>query len=159
MSRIHESTLKRRFYERVEPDLNSGCWLWTGTMDECGYGRVRGPIKTRAHRMSYMWNVGDIPDGRIVMHKCDTPACVNPNHLRVGTQLENIKDRVVKGRCNGGSQPGERSPLAKITAADAANIVARRANGETFGSIGKDYPISVVQVRRIAIGQRWNKGE
>lgn len=158
MSRIHEATTRRKFYERVEPDLNSGCWLWAGHTDECGYGRVRAPVKTRAHRMAYLWNVGPIPPGYVVMHKCDTPACVNHNHLVAATQLDNIADRVRKGRSSGGSNAGESSPQSKLTRLQAEDIVRRRQNGEGFTSISRDYPVSVSQVRRIALGERWNKG-
>jgi DNA invertase Pin-like site-specific DNA recombinase len=92
------------------------------------------------------------------MHKCDTPACVNHDHLVAATQLDNIADRVRKGRSSGGSNAGESSPQSKLTRLQAETIIRRRQNGETFLSISRDYPVSVGQVRRIALGERWNKG-
>lgn len=77
----------------------SGCWVWTGTKNENGYGYfgVSGKM-IRAHRISWMMHNGVIPNKLHVLHKCDTPSCVNPSHLFLGTHKENMMDRDLKGR-------------------------------------------------------------
>ena len=92
--------------EKVSPEPVSGCWLWTGSLDDKGYGRVWAGIRTSggnkrpspASRVSYQLHVGEIPKGLVVRHKCDNPACVAPHHLEVGTKKENTQDMVLRGR-------------------------------------------------------------
>lgn len=85
-----------RFYTRV--DKTDSCWLWTG--GRCGKSGSYGAFSSNrmAHRVSYEIFNGKIPDGMVVMHTCDNGLCVNPNHLSVGTQAENISDMCTKGR-------------------------------------------------------------
>lgn len=75
------------------------CWPWTGTTDQYGYGRVVYMTHYfKAHRVSYEMKYGPIPVGMIVRHKCDNPNCVNPNHLEIGTQKDNMQDASKRGR-------------------------------------------------------------
>lgn len=79
----------------------TGCLLWTGSLDAYGYGQVKlviNKLDKKAHRLSWQMHRGLIPDGMVVRHTCDTPACINPDHLEIGTQLDNIADRVARGR-------------------------------------------------------------
>lgn len=92
-------TAEQRFEQKVDRVGNpDGCWLWTGTKVSIGYGWFWHPGGTYAHRWSYQHYVGLIPDGLVIRHKCDNPPCVNPDHLLVGTQRDNIADAISRGR-------------------------------------------------------------
>lgn len=80
-----------------------GCWLWIGATDRDGYGKFQyrengKQVHVKAHRWAYEHFVGEIRDGDVVMHRCDNPGCVNPNHLDTGTPRENNDDKMRKGR-------------------------------------------------------------
>jgi hypothetical protein len=80
---------------KVSKDLETGCLLWNDTKFLNGYGRCSDK---RAHRVSWVLNYGEIPDSMLVLHKCDVRACINPDHLWLGTQLDNMRDMISKGR-------------------------------------------------------------
>jgi hypothetical protein len=103
------------------------CWIWTGSLNNKGYGRInRSRLIVYAHRLAYELSFGEIPAGMNVLHRCDTPACVNPAHLFLGTQADNNLDCRNKGRHSCGERPrGERHHGSKLTARDAVEI--RRA--------------------------------
>lgn len=97
---LHQIPIQDRFWLHV--DKSGDCWLWTGATDHNGYGKVdyRTPLRRTlgAHRISWMLRYGDIPNGLKVLHKCDNPKCVNPDHLFLGTHQDNMDDMVAKGR-------------------------------------------------------------
>jgi len=109
--------LKERFLSKVKK--TRGCWVWTSTLDSKGYGQlsIRGRSGKifRAHRVSYELFVGKIPDGLFILHSCDNRKCVNPKHLRPGTQKENIQDALKRNRLN--PAHGEDAGRAVLTAA------------------------------------------
>ena len=86
-----------RFMQKV--DTSGECWMWTAATNSQGYGRYRldGKIR-RAHVVSYVFANGDIPEGMLVLHSCDNPGCVRPEHLRCGSQSDNALDAVARGR-------------------------------------------------------------
>lgn len=119
--------LEERFFKKFEVDEISGCWVWTGALDRYGYGQVgdkpfmlKHGIKGRilgAHRVSWILHhgaipKGDGPHGTCIMHRCDNRACVNPDHLMIGSQLLNLLDKESKGR--GVSPAGSKHGQAKI---------------------------------------------
>lgn len=90
-----------RFEAKYVPEPNTGCWLWTAALNTYGYGkmgRTREEGPEGAHRIAWRLLKGPIPLGMFVLHRCDMPACVNPEHLFLGTQADNIRDSVIKGR-------------------------------------------------------------
>jgi len=109
--------LAERFWSKV--DKSSDCWEWTASRLPAGYGRfsVNRKIIT-AHRAAYLLSCGAIPNGLHVLHKCDNPPCVNPDHLFLGTAKDNMRDKAAKGR-----QPiGENAYQAKLTDGDVRVI-------------------------------------
>ena len=89
--------------QRIEPYIEripwSGCWLWLKSLNNAGYGTVAVKGKSKmAHRFSFEFYSGPIPKGHLVLHRCDTPSCVNPEHLFTGTQSDNQNDAQLKGR-------------------------------------------------------------
>jgi hypothetical protein len=94
---------EQRFWEKVDRRGPDQCWLWTAALTGNGYGVIRLDThlpRVQAHRASWMLSNGPIPDGLWVLHRCDTPRCVNPAHLFLGTRADNVQDMIAKGRQN-----------------------------------------------------------
>lgn len=92
--------IAERFWAKVQK--TNTCWLWTGSVRKCGHGQLqrgrRGMGVVKVHRLSWELHRGPIPEGMCVCHKCDVPACVNPDHLFLGTKQANIRDMLLKNR-------------------------------------------------------------
>lgn len=129
---FEKGTVAERFERRVDKSDPDGCWPWTGGRSSGGYGVVRKTGRladgsTTAHRMAWQLTYGPIPDGVEVCHRCDTPPCVRPDHLFLGTSRENAADMVAKGRQSHHSPPdqrGERNHGARLTDAQVAEMRA-----------------------------------
>ena len=95
--------LRARFFDLVKKHDGDGCWLWLGTCRGDGYGLTKTEDRKTigSHRMAYLLTYGEIPDGLLVLHKCDNPPCVNPEHLFLGTHQDNRDDMLKKGRNRG----------------------------------------------------------
>ncbi len=157
-----KGTAVERFHAKYIPEPNSGCWLWDAGMSSEGYGSFSVDGRTvKAHRFSYEAHNGPIPKGMLVCHKCDVPACVNPAHLFLGTDADNMADRDAKGRHWSKTKPetarrGERSSTAKLTETTVREIRGvYAAGGVTMAALGARYGIVAPQVHRIVHGQRW----
>lgn len=125
---------------RSVPEPNSGCWLWIGSLNRAGYGT--GCVKSRAllaHRFSWTAYVGPIPDGMLICHKCDTPACVNPAHLFLGDHMDNMRDAAQKGR-------SARLIKDSIPAELAAKVTADPRRRD---KVAAEYGLDYLTIRRI----------
>lgn len=145
MSRPYKGGANARFEAKFMPEPNSGCWLWIGSTKTEGYGNFsfRGVTWT-AHRASWQMARGDIPHGMCVLHKCDTPACVNPDHLFLGTHRDNTNDKITKKR----HRYGESQSLAKLTDAAVRSIRKdTRSSREIADELGVTQPV-VIGVRQ-----------
>jgi len=152
-------TLEQRFWKKV--DHGSGCWKWTGQIDRYGYGYLcyrRKPYL--AHRVAYELLVGLIPSGLLVCHACDNRACVNPEHLFTGTNADNTRDCVAKGR----NSRGEATAAAVLTEDRVREIrrlyaLDRKPNGRcgryTMEQIGRMMGVSDSAVNAIIRGKCW----
>lgn len=144
-----------RFWAQVEH--TDSCWLWRGSRNSMGHGRMFDKTiyaYRLAHRLSFEAFKGAIPEGLIVMHSCDVPACVNPDHLSVGTHGDNARDRNQKGR--GVRLSGEANPASKLTTAQVLDAIARRGRGETLRSIGKDFGVTESCICNVTRGKMWS---
>jgi hypothetical protein len=146
-----------RFNAKVIIGLPSECWPWTGNRNSDGYGVVsyrkaeNKPSKIFAHRVAVLIDGRTIPDGMQVNHTCDNRACVNPAHLYVGTQQQNIADAVARGRVQRVS--GENSHRAKSTDADVRGIREQYADGKGVSELVGAFGITPAYVNHLVIGR------
>ena len=147
-----------QFWDKVNlPEHRSECWNWTAATRN-GYGNLKvSQVGLKAHRLSYALHYSVLPANLLVCHHCDNPLCVNPHHLFLGTDADNTRDKVSKGRQSRRGQNGTRNGNAKINDEQLAEIRSRIAAGETNVSIAKDYPIGHAMVSRIRKGRSYNK--
>jgi hypothetical protein len=134
-----------RFFDKVSPEPNSGCWLWDSAVNNKGYGLIfnSDPDKERqAHRVSWRLHRGEIPTGMCVLHRCDVPLCVNQNHLFLGTMKDNTQDMIKKGRAKGGPIKHSNELVREI----------KQSEG-TYTEIAKRVGIDMSYVRKIKLGQ------
>jgi len=131
------------------------CLIWQGPTETNGYGTSRrGGRLVRAHRVSYEEHVGPIPTGMYVCHRCDVRACVNPEHLFLGTHLDNMRDATEKGRM--GSPKGEASSSAKLTTNDVLQIRAMYAAGSTSQrALARRFGVVQVTIKDIVKRRTW----
>ena len=144
--------------ERIEqgsiPEPNSGCWLWLRGSIKPGYGvlRLSRDETDLAHRASWRAYRGEIPPDTAVLHSCDTPPCVNPRHLFLGTQLDNIRDREAKQRTARGEHVEGRRVL---TEADVLAIRADAAVGAAYPDLARRFGVVPDHIGRIVRRRSW----
>lgn len=127
------------------------CWIWNFRKNEDGYGElfVDGK-KQKAHRISYQLFKGDIPKGLFVLHKCDNPSCINPDHLFLGTNADNMNDMKLKGRAS--RLVGSLNGRAKLTDKSVQDI---RQDNRRIIDIANDYSVSFSLISKIKRQEIW----
>lgn len=152
--------LPKRFLDKIGAPDNRGCRNWIAAKFSTGYGAFQYEGRPRrAHRIIWEFSHGPIPNGLFVLHKCDNPACVNIEHLWLGSNQENMDDKVSKGRQtrNGGGPFGEMNKNAKLTAGDILQIRAARAAGVNQYHLADKYGVSQTTICRIVNGRAWRR--
>lgn len=152
---------KARFDSHFTCSKESGCWLWTAALDGHDYGHFwfRGEIM-KAHRVSWVLHKGEIPEGKWVLHRCDTPRCVNPEHLFIGDRTANMQDMAAKGRQVFQVSPEkiarcEKSVKAKLTNDQTREIKRLLADGVSLSRLAKLYGVCKSTVSHIRTGRNW----
>lgn len=135
---------------------SNDCWYWMGSIHRLGYGVFLCEGESKAHRVSYRLFNGEIPAGMKVMHTCDTRCCVNPAHLIVGSQADNVADMVAKGRRRGGNIRGANNPMAKATPEVVASIRSAVSAGAKQIDMARTFGLSPMTVSRIVRKESWN---
>lgn len=153
MRAITEADYMAHFLSRVERlACEAGCWIWMGAETVKGYGSVRfhgSPF--RAHRVSYELHFGSIPDGMRVCHTCDTPLCVRPDHLWLGSQLENVRDRESKGR----TAVGEINGKSLLTVEDVREMRRLFSQGVGRARLAERFQRDYKTVHSVVMGLSW----
>lgn len=147
----------RDFWEKVDYTSNpDGCWEWQGATTHRGYGVKRNKVvgtnekhNLHVHRIAWMLEHGDIPEGMLVCHTCDNRRCCNAKHLFLGTPQDNMNDKIAKGR-------GVNPPLAplRFTAEDMARMIELDKRGLSYRAIAKIFDTTHTMVSRVVQGQR-----
>ena len=159
------ASLEDRFWARVK--RAAGCWFWQGSRNATDYGLIYPGRKSKrsllAHRVSWEIHNGPIPNGLHVLHHCDTPPCVNPEHVFLGTQTDNNADRDAKGRGNIGAKNGAavlkagqvREILRRYDNRDPRPSTRKWRNPDGVTAIAEDYGVDTVTVFDIVHRKTW----
>ena len=139
--------LKKRFLKRI--DLGSECWLWTGCKNKQGYGSIRVQRKTQlAHRIAYLLFVGVVPSDKDVLHKCDIPGCVCPDHLFLGTAQDNSRDMILKNRSVG------KFSVKQIQ--DVRSQYCGKPSWAESARLAQEYGVHPATIHRIILQKTWS---
>jgi hypothetical protein len=146
---------KRPLIERLEshtmPEPNTGCWIWTG-FTFLGYGKIRVDGSSKlAHRVYYELIKSPIPSGMCLCHHCDTPACVNPDHMFVGSHMDNTRDKQEKGRM----KKGESTRASKFKNAEVNIIREAHSLGYTMIGISRYFKVTHKTIAKIVYRETW----
>lgn len=151
-------SLRIRFFSRLGSKNQSGCIEWQSTTDRYGYGFITfmpegaaGGITLKAHRIAWEYANGSIPEGMHVLHKCDNPKCCNPDHLFLGTQLDNNRDMKEKNRNTRGNMRKD----AKLNPDDVRRIRSMQESGIQQSRIAEHFGVSRSTVCQIVKRDRW----
>lgn len=183
--------IRQKLLASIEEDKESGCWVWKKFRNRDGYGMMRIGGKKgfveRVHRLSaFVFMEFDLESGLCVLHSCDNPACINPDHLFIGTQQDNVRDMVEKGRNKAlsgkdhpwygrhhsenakrkisaalygrqGSNVGSRNGMAKLTEEDVKKIRRLHASGRYYHrELAEMFGVSRATIGAVLSGRLWN---
>jgi hypothetical protein len=145
-------TPDERFWAKVYK--TDSCWLWTAAQIK-GYGQLgRYGRSAYAHRVSWEIHKGPIPHGMIICHKCDVPLCVNPDHLFMGTQADNVADMISKGRKRSGCLRGSKNPVSKLDERDVPKIRKMSSEGMGVREIAPFFGVSKSTIHNV-VSKKW----
>lgn len=145
-----------RFFKKVAK--SKGCWTWTAAINNRGYGKfsLETGKWSLAHRASWLIHYGKIPKGLHVLHRCDNPPCVRPDHLFLGTGKDNFADMIDKGRQNYGNRSrGEEHVRSIFTEEEVLEIRALRSGGFSLGAIAEAFMVRKSAVSHIIQRRCW----
>ncbi len=138
------------------PELGP-CWIWTGSRTGRGYGHVGiDCVVSYTHRLAYELTYGPIPEDEWVMHLCDNPPCCRPDHLKAGTQRENIQDCIAKGRAFKPGAHGEANGNAKLSQHNVEEIRDLMTNGARAVDLARAYGVTGETISGITSGRTWS---
>lgn len=145
--------VEKRFWDKASIGKPKDCWIWRGAKFGNGYGAIQvDGTPELAHRVAWLLTRGEIPEGLCVLHECDNPICINPEHLFLGTQLDNIADRTNKGRSASGSRNGN----AKLSDADVQLIhTLYKPRDFSQRKLARIFGVNQSTIRRILVGETW----
>ena len=144
-----------RFWSKTVKNEKNGCINWIASKNKCGYGQFRiGNKILYANRVSYELSIGGIPKNMEVCHKCDNPACVNPDHLFLGTHKDNMNDASVKKRFP--NRKGQNNPSAKLTENDIRDIKILLQTDLSQRKIGLLFSVGQTTISDIKMGKNWS---
>lgn len=146
-----------RFWSKVQKADGDGCWVWIAAKNRLGYGLFGFERKSMlAHRVAFVLTYGPIPDGVLLRHRCDNPACVRPDHLLPGDNAANTQDAIERGR-----RPvfkGMKNGRAKLTDDQVREIRQRYdAGGTTILILAAQFGMSKSQIYNIVTCAQWNE--
>lgn len=145
-----------KFSAKFKANLDTGCIEWQGSCTSAGYGQTSLDGKHwYTHRLAYTLAFGDIPSGLMVRHMCENRKCGNPDHLRLGTNQENMQDRLDSGHKRAVTFGGENHHNSKLTEDRVVELRNRLRTGETAAQISQDFGVSVSAIGRAATGITW----
>lgn len=146
---------QERFAEKIDKTSSPiGCWLWQSTILRDGYGQmIINGKHNAAHRLSYELYKGPIPQGMHVLHRCDVYACLNPDHLFLGTHQDNMNDKIAKGRA--GVPFGENHPRAKLKTTQVLEIRRKSASGTSHAELSREFGVSTSAIEAICKRRTW----
>lgn len=146
-------TLEERFWSKVDRRALHECWPWLRSRNAARYGNFRLKRSERAHRVAWILTHGPIPNGLHVLHRCDNPPCCNPGHLFLGTDADNVADKVSKGRQQ--RLKGSAGSNARLTAQEVAEIRMTSGKDRRDKEIAAKFGISRHYVSMIRNGRNW----
>ena len=146
-------SILERFEEKYIPEPNSGCWLWTASVNGDGYGQFFVGKKVLAHRASWSMVYGDIPESTCVLHHCDQPSCVNPDHLFLGSKKDNSHDMMKKGRTTVLGMIGDDHPTAKLTEKE---VLVIRKDPRLQRVIAAEYGVTQSLISAVKLKRYWS---
>lgn len=144
-----------RFWSKVKQDEN-GCWIWIARKDRAGYGEFRLNGKTKkAHRVSYELTNPNVDITKFcVLHKCDNPSCVRPDHLFHGSHNDNVQDKIKKGRAKYKAHNGSENGFSKLTEAQVLEIRSLKGKFSQV-KIGAMFGVTQANVSMILLNKGW----